>query len=48
MHLYWWLYSNILYISRRVQAALRGVVARRYQHHDEVPQLHTMLSEPLD
>ena len=31
--------------SLRAQAALRGVMALRY---DEVPQLHAALSEPLD
>ena len=42
--------------SLRVQTALHEVVTLRYQHHrhhgggvvdNEVPQLHTMLSEPL-
>ena len=37
--------------SLRAQTALCGVVALRYQHHDndnEVPQLHTTQSAPLD
>ena len=38
--------------SLRTQTALREVVTFRYQHHhhvnNEVPQLHAMLSEPLN
>ena len=46
---------NTWLCSPRAQKTLRGVVALRYQHHDnyggvdkEVPQLHATLSEPLD
>ena len=39
---------NTLVCSLRTQRALSGVVALHYQHHLEVPQLHTKLSELLD
>ena len=42
-------YLNIFECSLRAQTALHGVVALRYQCVDnKVPQLHAMLSEPLD
>ena len=41
-------YTRILLVYVWAQTALCGVVALRYQHRHEVPQLIATRSEPLD